>query len=125
MLMLGVTASYWGHRLRITHTHHRGVGALAFSMIEFIKKNHLSINYRFSVKETEPSKLSSATSNLSSKSRYRVKRLSDGGVNPIRPGGGGLRGPDDQTHSCQSETSYSMMPKLGDLRHILTKHEQN
>ena len=33
--------------------------------------------------------------------------------NPIRPGGG-LRGPDDQTHSCQSETSYPMMPKLGD-----------
>ena len=34
-------------------------------------------------------------------------------LNPIRPGGGGgLRGPDDQTHSCQSETSYSMMPKL-------------
>ena len=36
--------------------------------------------------------------------------------NPIRPGGGGgLRGPDDQTHSCQSESSYSMMPKLGDF----------
>ena len=33
--------------------------------------------------------------------------------NPIRPGG--LRGPDDQTHSCQSETSYPMMPKLGDF----------
>ena len=31
------------------------------------------------------------------------------------PGGGGLRGPDDQTHSWQSETSYSMMPKLGDF----------
>ena len=30
-------------------------------------------------------------------------------------GGGGLRGPDDQTHSWQSETSYSMMPKLGDF----------
>ena len=32
--------------------------------------------------------------------------------NPIRPvggGGGGLIGPDDQTQSCQSETSYSMM----------------
>ena len=28
--------------------------------------------------------------------------------NTIRPwGGGGLRGPDDQTHSCQSETTYS------------------
>ena len=26
---------------------------------------------------------------------------------------------DDQTHSCQSETSYPMMPKLGD--HILAK----
>ena len=38
--------------------------------------------------------------------------------NPIRPGGGGggrLRGLDDQTHSCQSETTYSMMPKLGDF----------
>ena len=34
--------------------------------------------------------------------------------NPIRPGGG-LRGPDGQTHSCQSETSYPMMPKLGDF----------
>ena len=36
------------------------------------------------------------------------------------PGGGseargGLRGPDGQTHSCQSETSYPMMPKLGDF----------
>ena len=30
-------------------------------------------------------------------------------------GGGGLRGPDGQTHSCQSETSYLMMPKLGDF----------
>ena len=37
-------------------------------------------------------------------------------VNPIRPwGGGGLKGPDDQTQSCQSETSYSMMPKLSDF----------
>ena len=37
-------------------------------------------------------------------------------LNPIRPGGGGgLRGPDGQTHSCQSETSYPMMPKLGDF----------
>ena len=27
-------------------------------------------------------------------------------------GGGGLRGADYQTQSCQSETSYSMMPKL-------------
>ena len=36
--------------------------------------------------------------------------------NPIRPGGGGgLRGLDGQTHSCQSETSYPMMPKLGDF----------
>ena len=34
-------------------------------------------------------------------------------INPIRPGG--LRGPDDQTHSCQSETSYPMMPKLCDF----------
>ena len=31
------------------------------------------------------------------------------------PGGGGLRDPDEKTHSCQSETSYSMMPKLGDF----------
>ena len=36
-------------------------------------------------------------------------------LNPIGPGGGGLRGPDGQTHSCQSETSYPMMPKLGDF----------
>ena len=34
-------------------------------------------------------------------------------LNPIRPGG--LRGPDGETHSCQSETSYPMMPKLGDF----------
>ena len=41
-------------------------------------------------------------------------------TNPIRPGGdggggwgrGGLRGPDDQIHSCYSETYYSMMPKI-------------
>ena len=26
--------------------------------------------------------------------------------------GGGVRGPDDPTQSCQSETSYPMMPKL-------------
>ena len=32
--------------------------------------------------------------------------------NPIRArrGGGREGGPDDQIHSCQSETSYSMMP---------------
>ena len=30
-------------------------------------------------------------------------------------GGGGLRGPDDQSHSFQSETSYSMMPRPGDF----------
>ena len=30
-------------------------------------------------------------------------------------GGGGLRGPDDQTHRCQSETTYSMMHKHGDF----------
>ena len=30
-------------------------------------------------------------------------------------GGGRLSGPDDQTHSCQSETTYSMTPKLGDF----------
>ena len=38
---------------------------------------------------------------------------------PIRAGGGGrggeLRGPDDQIHSCHSETSYSMIPKLCDF----------
>ena len=28
---------------------------------------------------------------------------------------GGLSGPGDQTHSCQSETPYSMMPKLCDF----------
>ena len=42
------------------------------------------------------------------------------GINPIRPGGGGggeggLKGPDDQIHSFQSETSYSMMAKLGEF----------
>ena len=41
-------------------------------------------------------------------------------------GGGGLRGPDGQTHCRQSETSYSMTPKLGDfyflsLIHVLAK----
>ena len=35
-------------------------------------------------------------------------------LNPIRLGGV-LRGPDGQTHSCQSETSYPMMLKLGDF----------
>ena len=40
--------------------------------------------------------------------------------NPIGAGGGGgeggrIRGPDDQTHSRQSESSYSMTPKLGDF----------
>ena len=30
-------------------------------------------------------------------------------------GGGGLKGPGGQTHSCQSETSYLMMPKLGEF----------
>ena len=53
--------------------------------------------------------------------------------NNIRPWGGGkgLRGPDDQTHSCQSETqthscqseiSYSMMPKLGDFKFLCSRH---
>ena len=41
--------------------------------------------------------------------------------NPIRPGGG-LRGPDGQTHSCQSETSYPMMPKLGDFQFLSLRH---
>ena len=27
-------------------------------------------------------------------------------------GGGGLRGPDDRTQFCQSETSYTMMPNF-------------
>ena len=35
-------------------------------------------------------------------------------LNPIRPGGG-IRSMDDQSHSCQSETSYSMMSKLCDF----------
>ena len=30
-------------------------------------------------------------------------------------GGGRLRGPDDQTHTCQSETTYFMMSKHGDF----------
>ena len=34
--------------------------------------------------------------------------------NPVRLGVG-EGGSDGQTHSCQSETSCSMMPKLGDL----------
>ena len=55
--------------------------------------------------------------------RYSVKSLDDASklvlsckqyFNPIKPGGG-LRGPDDQTHSCQSDTSCPMMPKLGDV----------
>ena len=41
------------------------------------------------------------------------EKVSSRWVNPIRPGG--LRGLDGQTHSCQSETSYPMMPKLGDF----------
>ena len=46
-------------------------------------------------------------------------------LNPIRLGRG-LRRPDDQIHSCHSETFYPMMPKLFDfkflsLRHTLTK----
>ena len=42
--------------------------------------------------------------------------------NPIRPGGGGgLKGMYDQTHSCQSETSYSMMPKPGDFQFLFLK----
>ena len=45
--------------------------------------------------------------------------------NPIRPGGGGLRGPDDQTHSWKAKASYSMMPKFGDLVFILkTRSDQ-
>ena len=40
-------------------------------------------------------------------------------------GGGGLRDSDDQTYSCQSETSYSMMPKLVTFSFILkTRSEQ-
>ena len=35
-------------------------------------------------------------------------------LNPIGPGGG-LRAPDNQIHSCRSETSKSIMPKLCDL----------
>ena len=36
-------------------------------------------------------------------------------LNPIRQGGGGLRGPDDQIQSCYSETSYPMTLKLCDF----------
>ena len=35
------------------------------------------------------------------------------GLTLSSPGGSG--GLDGQTHSCQSETSYPMMPKLGDF----------
>ena len=35
-------------------------------------------------------------------------------LNPIRPEGE-LIGPDDQTHNYQSETSYFMIPKLGEF----------
>ena len=43
------------------------------------------------------------------KSYSKLKYLTPSGP------GGGLKGLDGQTHSCQSETSYSMMPKLGDV----------
>ena len=38
-------------------------------------------------------------------------------------GGGGLRGPDDKTLSCQSETSYSMIPKLNLVTFSSSSHE--
>ena len=34
-------------------------------------------------------------------------------LTPIRPGGGGLRGPDDQTHSCQSKPLTLCCPVAG------------
>ena len=37
--------------------------------------------------------------------------------NPIRAGGG-LRGTDDQTHRCQSKTSYSTVPQLCDFQFL-------
>ena len=46
-------------------------------------------------------------------------------LNLIRSRGRGLRDPGDQTHSCQSETTYSMMLKLGDLVFVLkTRSDQ-
>ena len=44
-----------------------------------------------------------------------LKRGKVGNLNLTLSGPGGLRGPDGQTHSCQSETSYPMMPKLSDF----------
>ena len=38
-----------------------------------------------------------------------LARLKDLTLSGPGGGGGGLRGPDDQTHSCQSETFYSLM----------------
>ena len=61
--------------------------------------------------------LSSFNTPLCKRPHHVVFNFGDFSINPICPGGGGggLRGPDDQTHSCQSETYYSMMPKLGDF----------
>ena len=36
-------------------------------------------------------------------------------VKPYQAGRGGLRCPDGQTHSCLSETSYPVVPKLGNF----------
>ena len=46
---------------------------------------------------------------------YKVERVLFLTLSDPGGGGGRLRGPNDQTHSCQSETSNSMMPKLGDF----------
>ena len=37
-------------------------------------------------------------------------------------GGGGLRCPDDQTHICQSKTSYSMTPERCDFQYLSSRH---
>ena len=60
--------------------------------------------------------LSKTIDNLSCLSfRYQKMSIQNILLTLSGPGGGGLRGPDGQTHSCQSETSYPMMPKLGDF----------
>ena len=37
-------------------------------------------------------------------------------------GGGGHKGADDQKQSCHSETSYPIMPKLGDFQFVSLRH---
>ena len=43
-------------------------------------------------------------------------------ITPIRPRG--LSGLDDQIHSCHSETSYPMMPKLCDFQFLSLRGSQ-